>query len=383
MILARSISFSRASKRSVCLIMGLKTIILLVSMSIWASVVLAGPSPPPLPESPLRKPEPKSIHLVQTLKHDRPIWSCRFDASGEFLFAGAHDNHMHRWNIALDKQVNLKGHKSWIRRFAFHPDQKTLITGAYEGQLIWWPLHEEQPKPLRTIAAHRGFIRGVAISLDGRYVVTGGNDNLVKVWNATDGTLIAELSGHQRHVYNVAFHPNGKHIISGDLMGVLKQWEVGSWKHVRDFEGGDVLVGWDTKFQSDCGGIRGIDFSPDGKTLAVAGITEVTNAFAGVGIPAVVLFNWKTGKRIRVLKPKTSIQGHCWGLKWHPSGKFIAAVCGSRSGYVSFFKPNEEKSFFDFKLPSVAYDIDIHPDGLRIAAALYDKTIRIYDLAPK
>ena len=353
-------------------------------MSMWTSAAAAaGPSPPPLPESPLVKPEPKSIHLEKTFNHDRPMWSCRFDASGNFLFAGARDNHMHRWNIALDKMVNLEGHTSWIRRFAIHPDQKTLVTGAYEGKLIWWPLHDEQPKPLRTVAAHRGFVRGVAISPNGRFVVTGGNDNLVKVWNAADGELIAELSGHQRHVYNVAFHPDGEHIISGDLMGVLKQWKVGSWKHVRDFEGGDVLVSWDKTFQFDCGGIRGIDFSPDGKTLAVAGITEVSNAFAGVGIPAVVLINWQTGKQIRVMKPKTSIQGHCWGLKWHPTENFIAAVCGSQSGYISFFKPNEKQSFFDFKLPSVAYDIDIHSNGLRIAAALYDKTVRIYNLAPK
>ena len=79
-------------------------------------------------------------------------------------------------------------------------------------------------------------------------------------------------------------------------MGVLKKWETGAWKPVFDFKGTDILVGWDTKFQSDCGGIRGIDFSPDGKTLAIAGIVEVTNAFAGTGQPAVVTFDWKTGK---------------------------------------------------------------------------------------
>lgn len=347
------------------------------------AVFAAGPAPPALPETPPVKPDPKSVHLVRTITHDRPIWSCRFDASGKYLFAGAHDNHMHRWHLPLDKKGTLEGHTSWIRRFAFHPDQKTLITGAYEGKLIWWTFRDDKPVPIRSVNAHRGFVRGVAISPDGKYVVTGGNDNLVKVWNATDGKLLAELPGHKRHVYNVAFHPNGKHFVSGDLMGVLKKWDVGTWKHVADFEGSDILVGWDTKFQSDCGGIRGIDFSPDGKTLAVAGITEVTNAFAGVGTPAVVLFDWEKHKRVRLLKPGTSIQGHAWGLKWHKSGEFIVAVCGSRAGHLSFFKPGEEKSFFDFKLPQVAYDLDIHPDGLQIVTALYDKTVRIYDLGPK
>ncbi len=111
-------SFRRTSKSSAFVIMGLNKFIWLFSMSMWASAA-AGPSPPPLPETPLPKPQPKSMHLVQTFNHDRPMWSCRFDASGEFLFAGAHDNHMHRWNIALDKKVTLEGHTSWIRRFTF------------------------------------------------------------------------------------------------------------------------------------------------------------------------------------------------------------------------------------------------------------------------
>ena len=35
------------------------------------------------------------------------------------------------------------------------------------------------------------------------------------------------------------------------------------------------------------------------------------------------------------------------------------------------------------KLPGVAYDMTLHPDGLRVAVALFDKTLRIYDLGPK
>lgn len=41
-------------------------------------------------------------------------------------------------------------------------------------------------------------------------------------------------------------------------MGVLKQWEVGSWTHRRDFQGSEVLVGWETKFRLDYGGVRGL-----------------------------------------------------------------------------------------------------------------------------
>ena len=333
-------------------------------------------------EKAVPKADPKLVRLVETYKHTRPVLSCRISLDGENLFFGAQDNQLHRADLVTGATAELAGHRSWIRRFAFHPDGRRLLTGAYEGQLIWWNAGDEKPTPLKNVDAHKGFVRAVAVSPDGRFVATGGNDNMVRIWSSDDGKLVAELSGHARHVYNVAFHPNGTHLVSGDLMGVLKQWEVGTWKHVRDFDC-SVLTKYDKTFKADCGGIRGLDFSPGGESLVVSGISGVTNAFAGVGIPTAVLFDWKTGKRLNVFKPAKNFRGACWGVRFHPSGDFIIGAGGGSGGAMWFWKPGQDKSFFDFKLPNVAYDVALHPDGLRVAAAFYDKTVRIYNLGPK
>jgi WD40 repeat protein len=131
------------------------------------------------------------------------------------------------------------------------------------------------------------------------------------------------------------------------------------------------------------GGIRSIDFSPDGKLLAVAGITDVSNAFAGIGVPAVVLIDWESGKQHKLLKPKDNFQGSIWGVRFHPSGEFLIGAGGGGAGGMWFWKTDDEKSFHFSPLPAVAYDLALHPDGLRLAVPLFDKTIRIYDLAPK
>jgi WD40 repeat protein len=238
------------------------------------------------------------------------------------------------------------------------------------------------PAPLRIIDAHKGYIRAVAVSPDGRLIATGGNDNFVRVWSAADGTLVKELAGHPRHVYNVAFHPSGTALVSGDLMGVLKQWEIGSWSLTRELDA-KILSKYDLVFKADCGGIRAIDFSPDGKLMAAGGITEVSNAFAGVGEPAVVLFDWESGKQVKLLKPKEKFQGSVAGVRFHPSGEFLIGAGGGGAGAIWFWKPDDEKAFYAIGLASNAYDLALHPDGLRLAVPLFDKTIRIYDLAPK
>ena len=327
-------------------------------------------------------PDPKSMRLIETFKHDRPVMSCRIDPSGRFLLAGSQAADLQRWDLLTGSNTPLTGHRSWVRQFDLRADSSLLVSGDYSGRLIWWNASEPTPEPLRALDAHEGYARAVTFSPNGRYVATGGNDNLVKIWSAETGDLVAELSGHERHVYNVRFHPDGRHLVSGDLMGVLKQWEVETWKHVRDLDAG-VLTKYDNTFKADCGGIRAMDFSPDGRLLAVGGIGEVTNAFAGVGKPTVVLFDWETGERLKVMQPAQNFQGTVWGLQFHPSGEFLLAVGGGSSGAAWFFRPDSEKSFFDLKLPQVAYDVCFHPDQLRLAIGLYDKTVRIYDLGPE
>src|SRR5690606_4326410 len=120
---------------------------------------------------------------------------------------------------------------------------------------------------------------------------------------AADGSLVRELSGHENHIYNLTFSPDGRHLLTGDLMAVLKHWDVATGNLVREFDA-KALHKYDTTFRADCGGIRGIDFSPDGKYLAVGGIGELTNAFAGIGKPTVLLFDWESGKQIHVMTTK-------------------------------------------------------------------------------
>ncbi len=320
--------------------------------------------------------------LIQTLTHTRPFQSCRIDPTGDFVFGGCQDNTIQRWDLVLGTKTPIVGHKSWISGFDFQPGSNVLISAAYEGRVQWWNDALTVPASVRSVAAHKGQVRAIAFSKDGQYVASAGNDKLVRIWRAADGALLKELEGHTSHVYNLAFHPNGKHLVSGDLKGTLKQWELETWQLVRDYDA-KLLHKYDEGFKADCGGIRGIDFSPDGRYLAVGGIGEVTNAFAGVGKPTVLLFDWLTGQRIHVLTPKGAFQGSVWALRFHPSGSFLLGAGGGGSGGMWFWDYETGTALLDVALPAVAYDLSLHPDGLRMALACYDNSVKIFDLGPK
>jgi WD40 repeat protein len=338
--------------------------------------LIAG-APLPLPSGP----GPAKTHLLQELKHTSPPLGCRFDPTGRFVFAGTQDNTIQRWELATGKQTALVGHKSWVRALGGVPGANLLISGDYAGRLIWWQTDAETPAPLRTVQAHRGWIRALAVSPDGQTLATCGNDHLVKLWSVADGKPLREVAGHACHVYNVAFHPNGKELVSGDLRGVVKHWDLARGTTVRELDA-KVLHKYDNVFQAEHGGVRSMTFNSDGSLLACAGITDVLNAFAGVGKPLVVLFDWQTGKPKQQLRPRQDFRGTAWGVGFHPAG-FLASVGAGNGGMLWFWKPDQAQDFFSLKLPSEGRDLHFHPDGLRLAIPTFDGAVRIWSMTAK
>lgn len=347
-----------------------------------APATTATPAPAPTPAAPPVA-DPTQIRQVKEIKHARPLFACRIDASGRFALTGAQDNLVVRWQLDGDQKLELAGHQSWVRGMAVQPGGNLLATADYSGRLNVWRFAGEPPQPpVYSIEAHQGWARAVAFSPDGATIATCGNDRMVRLFNAADGKLLRELAGHESHVYHLAFLPGGGHLASCDLKGVVKHWDLASGNCARQFDAA-VLWKYDGGFRADIGGARGMAFSPDGKWLACSGVTEVSNAFAGIGNAVVALFDWASGERKQVLRPKENFQGVAWGVAFHPAGFVTAVGGGGHGGAIWFWKPEQPQPFFEFKLPAAARDLSLHPDGLRLAVAHYDSTLRLYDLSPK
>ncbi len=261
------------------------------------------------------KADPQQTHITHQWAHTSPLIACRFDPTGNYVFASTEDYAVQRWRLSDGQKVSYPAaHESWVGALAFLPDGRTLITGGFEGCIKWWPATDAKPAPTRSISAHAGWVRALAVSPDGKWLASGGNDHLVKIWNAADGTLVRELSGHRSHVYSTLFHPSGAWVLSGDLQGEIRQWDVRTGRTVRTFDG-KALHTYEASQQVHYGGIRSLTLTTDGKHLAAGGLYNATNPLGAVNDPLVLLFQWTDQKKVR-----SHVIGGVQGIIWRVVG---------------------------------------------------------------
>ena len=119
------------------------------------------------------------------------------------------------------------------------------------------------PKPnawqcLHTLTGHTGAIRSVAISPDGKIIVSGSGDKTIKLWNFSDGKLIYSLPEHGNWVRCLAFAPSGKLFASCSADKTIKLWNFSDFQLIRSLK-------------EHTAGVSAVTFSLDGKQLVSGG----------------------------------------------------------------------------------------------------------------
>ncbi len=315
--------------------------------------------------------DPSKAWTGRTLNHERMLLACRFSPCGRHVVAGGADGRLHRWEIETEKKASFGPHDGWVVALAFSPDGKRLFTADFHGTLAAWPWDEEDPKPVWTVkGAHRGGACALAASSDGALLATGGHDGRVRLWSAPDGKPVRELAGHGAYVYSVAFHPRGKALASGDLLGSVKHWDLETGTAARDLDA-RVLHTREEDFLADVGGVRAMAFSRDGGLLACAGLSNAKSNTFCPGQPTVAVLDWAGGKAAHVLRVAERADGTINGLRFLADGTLAAAGEGMSGGGLWFARPGAAE-FFHAVPGTSGYDLDLHPDGLRLATPVFE-----------
>jgi WD40 repeat protein len=139
------------------------------------------------------------------------------------------------WDLQSGRRVDVgDGHRADINGLALSRRYDWIATSNYTDVRLWDPLTGRRKRLLDTGG---NFVRGVAVSPDGRLVAVGQpgpGEGFLKVWEAATGRLVYRLPGHGVRNYgraaDVRFSPDRRFLFSWGDDGHLRKWDVRTGK---------------------------------------------------------------------------------------------------------------------------------------------------------
>jgi WD40 repeat protein len=250
---------------------------------------------------------------------------------------------------------SFTGHSDWVNDLAFSPDGTRIASASSDDTVRTWNVASGAQQ--WSIVAHDTQAVSVDWSADGTILASAGGviQPRVKTWNAANGALIRAYVGQTQQANDVKFSPDGQRIAGSGGDGQIRIWSVATAVLQLsipvsapptivsniDFttDGSRILAGdnerrvtlWNAgnaqlerEITAHPGWVHGLDYSPDGATLATAG-------FVIPLLCPVKLYSVASGE------PTGELGDVPWGLTdldYSSDGRYIAGSSGSGVTYL-------------------------------------------------
>jgi len=350
--------------------------------------------------------------------HTDALYTAQFTHDGRSLLTASDDGTARVWNVADGSSVVLRGHDDDVYRARWSPDEKTVATASLDSSVRVWPIDRSGA----TLLSEGGEILDLELVDDH---VTVRTTNGVARWSLADGTrellfargglgiglpspdgsqLVVQtpgwslelrdraghtqpLRGHKAFITHIEWSRDSKRLYTSSIDGTLRRW--------------DLATGASTLVVDGKEPVRGFALAADGRIAAQIGdeatIIKADGSTDRLGIsPAWCGMNGEF-ERVRdrllvqtcdrgllLIDGKTAINlpadgYHATRLAVSPDGQRIAGAMSDRT--VRLWDAKGQLVSVLRGHSDLVMDVAFSPDGSQLASASYDKTVRVWELA--
>nr|ODO02585.1 U3 small nucleolar RNA-associated protein 13 [Cryptococcus depauperatus CBS 7855] len=191
-----------------------------------------------------------------------------------FLFTASQDRTIKMWDlssISLNSlpsapvhprsMATLRAHEKDINSLDVAPNDKFLVSGSQDKLVKLYSVDFEPPKTpssgaeggfkaLGSCAGHRRGVWTVKFSRNDKVVASGGADRAIKLWSLDDFSCLKTFEGHTNSVLRVDFISYGQQLVSSSSDGLVKLWNIKDEECVKTLDNHEDKV-WALAVSSD------------------------------------------------------------------------------------------------------------------------------------
>ncbi|QPG75328.1 hypothetical protein FOA43_002681 [Brettanomyces nanus] len=221
--------------------------------------------------------------LVKRAQHNKPIpaFLKDFDSYNSLPYKKQQSEYYVVYNPKVPKKAEISlvhsfDHTSVVCCVRFSKDGKFLATGCNKltqvfsvetGDLVARLSDESSASANGSYDTGSGdlYIRSVSFSPDGKFLATGAEDKIIRIWDLATRTVVKYLKGHEQDIYSLDFFPDGTKLVSGSGDRTVRIW--------------DVFTGQCSLTLSIEDGVTTVAVSPDGKLIAAGSLDRTVRVW--------------------------------------------------------------------------------------------------------
>jgi WD40 repeat protein len=279
------------------------------------------------------------------------------------LVTGSFDKTLKIWNVAEAKaERTIAAHQDHVLAVAAHGEW--IASGGKDRNVKLWNANADQPA--KDVAAHGKAVYSIAIDSSGKLLAScGEDDGRILLWDLAAGKALKQLSqedpddkNQKRSLHAIAVSPDGRQLVSGGADRTVRLWDIEAAKEMSRFEAAeyqlftekDNKVERATKKAASEFAIYAVAFSPDGKLVAAGGLDKTIH-----------IWDAASGELRQTL---ANHPGFVYGLAFVVENRVLSV---GHTGQICDWNVTSPKPVTSLKLPALAQSVALSPDGTQVA----------------